>query len=197
MDKNVSRRRGTVLENAILDQTYFLLQEMGYRKLSMNDVAHAAKTSKNVIYRRWPLKCYLVMAAVRHQIPLINFEITDHGSLKKDLTALFECFNPIFNKIRPDDLRDLISDLFSNMASYDFFSGINQENSIRKSIETIITRANHRNEISLSIHTLSEKALNLPCILIINEIVLNGTLGEESIEDIIDHILLPVYRADK
>jgi AcrR family transcriptional regulator len=192
---NVSRRRGVTLENAISDQVWLLLQQIGYDKLTMDDVAHAAKTNKNAIYRRWPQKCYLVMAAVSRQAPPINFEISDHGSLKEDLKALFESLNPIFKIIKPEDLRDLISDMFSNTASYALFTGINHENAIRQSIETLITRANHRNEISLSINTISEKALNLPSLLMINEIVLQGKLTETSIADIINHILLPIYKA--
>lgn len=195
MNDNVSRRRGVILENAILDQAWILLQQKGYGKLTMDDVAHAAKTNKNAIYRRWPQKSHLVFATVSRQAPSINFEIGDHGSLKEDLTALFECLNPIFTIIKPDDLRDLISDMFSNTTSYDLFNGINQENGIRKSIETIITRANDRNEITLSINSISEKALNLPSLLIINEIVLYGKLTETSIKDIINNILLPIYKA--
>jgi len=197
VNKNVSRRRGATLENAILDQAWLLLHQMGYGRLTMDEVAHAAKTNKNTIYRRWPQKCYLVMTAISRHVPSINFEITDHGSLKEDLVALFESLNPIFNIIRPVDLRELISDMLPNIASYDLFSGINQENSIHRSIETIITRANQRNEVSFSINTISEKALKLPYLLIINEIIIHGTLAETSIEDIIDNILLPIYMAHK
>lgn len=195
MNDNVSRRRGATLENAILDQAWLLLQQKGYSKLTMDDVSHAAKTNKNAIYRRWPQKSHLVYAAVSRQAPSINLEIGDHGSLKEDLTALFESLNPIFTIIKPDDLRDLISDMFSNTTSHDLFNGINQENGIRKSIETIITRAHDRNEITLSLNSISEKALNLPSLLIINEIVLHGKLTETSIKDIIDNILLPIYEA--
>lgn len=54
--------------------------------------------------------------------------------------------------------------MFSNTTSYDLLNGFNEKNDIRKSIQTIITRANNRNEISLSLNTISEKALNLsPC----------------------------------
>lgn len=195
MNDHVSRRRGAALENAILDQAWQLLQQKGYSKLTMDDVSHAAKTNKNAIYRRWPQKSHLVYAAVSRQTPSINLEIRDHGSLEEDLTALFESLNPIFTIIKPDDLRDLISDMFSNTTSHDLFNGINQENGIRKSVETIITRANNRNEITLSLNSISEKALNLPSLLMINEIVLYGKLTETSIRDIINNILLPIYKA--
>lgn len=194
MNDNVSRRRGVTLENAILDQAWLLLQQKGYDKLTMDDVAHGAKTNKNAIYRRWPQKCHLIFAAISRQAPSINLEIGDHGSLKDDLTALFESLNPIFKIIKPDDLRDLIADMFSNTTSYDLFNVINHENDIRKSIEPIIARANARNEITLSINDISEKALNLPSLLIINEIVLHGKLTEASIEDIVNNILLPIFK---
>lgn len=197
MSENVSRRRGAALENAILDQTWLLFQQIGYRKLTMDDVAHAAKTNKNAIYRRWPKKCYLVMAAVSRKVPTINFEISDHGSLKDDLTALFESLNPIYKIIKPEDLRDYILDMFSNTISYKFFNGLNHENAIRKSIETIITRANHRHEISLSIGTVSERALVLPTLIMLNEIALYGRITETGISDIIDNILLPIYKVEK
>jgi AcrR family transcriptional regulator len=197
VNDNVRRRRGAELENAILDQTWLLLQQKGYSKLTMDDVAHAAKTNKNTIYRRWPQKSPLVFAAISRQAPSINLEIEDQGSLKEDLRALFKSLDPIFELIKPKDLRDLISDKFSNTTAYDLFNGNNNENSIRKSIETMITRANQRNEVSLSINTISEKVLNLPYLLIISEIVLYGTLAETSAQDIIDNILLPIYRAHK
>lgn len=197
MNDNVSRRRGVILENAILDQAWLLLNQMGYSKLTMDDVAHAAKTNKNAIYRRWPQKCHLILAAISRQAPSVEVKVSDHGSLKEDLRALFKVLDPIFEIIRPDDLRDVISDMFSHTTSYDLFSVVNHENDIRKSIETIITRANQRKEISLSIDTISEKALNLPTLLIINEIVLYGRLNETSSEDIINNILLPIYKVHK
>ncbi len=196
MNNNVSRRRGVILENAILDEAWLLLNQIGYSKLTMDDVANAAKTNKNAIYRRWPQKCYLIFAAIERKAPPIELEISDHGSLKEDLMALFNVLN-LFEIIRPDDLREVILDMLSNMTPYDLFNVINNGNGLRESTETIITRANHRKEISLSIDTISEKALNLPAILIINELVLHGRLTETNTEDIIDNILLPIYKASK
>ncbi|GEA32158.1 MULTISPECIES: TetR/AcrR family transcriptional regulator [Clostridium] len=197
MNEKVSRRRGVILENAILDQAWLLLNQIGYSKLTMDDVAQAAKTNKNAIYRRWPQKCHLILAAVERKAPPIVVEISDHGSLKEDLRALFKVLDPIFEIIRPEDLREVISDKLSDTTSYDLFSVVNHENHIRKLMEVIITRANQRKEISLSIDTISEKALNLPTLLIINEIVLYGRPNETSSEDIINNILLPIYKASK
>lgn len=75
MNDNVSRRRGTALENVILNQAWLLLQQKGYEKLTMHDVAHATKTNKNAIYRRWPQKGNLIFAAIGRQAPSINLDI--------------------------------------------------------------------------------------------------------------------------
>ncbi|WP_238653856.1 TetR/AcrR family transcriptional regulator [Paenibacillus piscarius] len=196
MTESGSRRRGAALEHAILDEAWRLLNQLGYSKLTMDDVAQAAKTNKNAIYRRWPQKCYLIQAVIGRQAPLEG-EISDQGSLKEDLKALFKILNPIFEIIKPDDLRGVISDMFSYTTYFDLFNFVNQDNDIRKTMEAIITRANQRGEISLSTDTISEKALNLPFLLMINEILLYGRLNEDSSEDIIDHILLPIYEVDK
>lgn len=196
MTESGSRRRGAALEHAILDEAWRLLNQLGYSKLTMDDVAKAAKTNKNAIYRRWPQKCYLIQAVIGRQAPLEG-EISDQGSLKEDLKALFKVLNPIFEIIKPDDLRGVISDMFSYTTYFDLFSFVNQDNDIRKSMEAIITRANQRGEISLSIDTISEKALNLPFLLMINEIILYGRLNEAGSEDIINNILLPIYEVYK
>ncbi|WP_340024180.1 TetR/AcrR family transcriptional regulator [Paenibacillus sp. FSL K6-1096] len=197
MNENASRRRGAILENAILDEAWRLLNQIGYSKLTMDDVAQAAKTNKNAIYRRWPQKCYLIQAVISRQAPALEGEIRDQGSLKEDLRALFRVLDPIFEIIKPDDLRGVISDMFSYTTYFDLFSFVNQDNDIRKSMEAIITRANQRGEISLSTDTISEKALNLPFLLMINEIILYGRLNEAGSEDIINNILLPIYEVHK
>ena len=193
VDGKLARRRGEALENAILDETWKLLQQVGYDNITMDEVAGVAKTNKNTIYRRWAQKCLLVFAAISRQAPNIIFNTEDHGSLRADLKAVFHSLDPIFLIVKPKDLRELIADMFSTMSSYNLYSNINKENDIRKAVEIIIDRAYQRMEISKSLVKIPDRALNLPSLLIVNEIILKGTLSEESIEDIIDNILLPIY----
>ena len=54
-----SRRRGTKLEDALLDAAWEELQEVGYTRLTMEAVAARAGTSKPVLYRRWPNRARL------------------------------------------------------------------------------------------------------------------------------------------
>ncbi|MTD16284.1 TetR family transcriptional regulator [Nakamurella sp. YIM 132087] len=57
------RRRGTVLEDAILEAALTELNEQGWNGFSMTRVAATAGTGKASLYRRWPDKQSLVQAA--------------------------------------------------------------------------------------------------------------------------------------
>lgn len=63
------RRRGTALEDAILEAAYAELTEAGYTAFSMEAVAARARTGKASIYRRWTSKNDLVMDALCVVLP--------------------------------------------------------------------------------------------------------------------------------
>src|SRR5438309_11079051 len=58
------RRLGAARERALLDVAVALLAEVGYDRLSLDEVARRAHTSKATLYRRWPRKADLIAAAV-------------------------------------------------------------------------------------------------------------------------------------
>ena len=60
-----ARRRGAVLEAAILRAAVEELTESGYAGLTMDRVAKRARTNKNAIYRRWPSRAALGITAYR------------------------------------------------------------------------------------------------------------------------------------
>jgi len=60
------RRRGEELEAALLEAAWDELAEVGFGKLTMESVAARARTGVAVLYRRWPRKDDLVLAALRH-----------------------------------------------------------------------------------------------------------------------------------
>lgn len=63
------RRRGAVLERAILAAAYAELAEVGYTAFSVETVAARAGTGKASIYRRWPTKQRLVLDAMCVALP--------------------------------------------------------------------------------------------------------------------------------
>ncbi|MFJ1809661.1 MULTISPECIES: TetR/AcrR family transcriptional regulator [unclassified Streptomyces] len=81
------RRRGAVLERAILDATLEQLGTVGWNGLTMEGVAAGAQTGKAAVYRRWPSKEALVADALRAGLPRLD-AVPDLGSVREDLMAL-------------------------------------------------------------------------------------------------------------
>lgn len=87
------RRRGEELESALLAAAWDELVEAGFGKLTMESVAARAKTGVAVLYRRWPRKDDLVMAAIANHGTVNPVEIPDTGTLRGDMLALLGSIN--------------------------------------------------------------------------------------------------------
>ncbi|NUP50179.1 MAG: TetR/AcrR family transcriptional regulator [Catenulispora sp.] len=74
-------------EQAILGATLELLAEVGYEALRLDAVAARAKASKATLYRHWPGKADLVVAAIKCFKDVDLTQIDDTGSLRGDLIA--------------------------------------------------------------------------------------------------------------
>jgi AcrR family transcriptional regulator len=81
------RRRGPVLERAILDAALEQLSTVGWSGLTMEGVAAGAQTGKAAVYRRWPSKEDLVADALQAGLPILDVA-ADHGSIREDLFRL-------------------------------------------------------------------------------------------------------------
>ncbi|MEW2283367.1 TetR/AcrR family transcriptional regulator [Streptomyces sp. NPDC047841] len=81
------RRRGAVLERAILDATLEQLSTVGWKGLTMEGVAAGAQTGKAAVYRRWPSKEDLVADALVSGLPRVE-KAPDLGSVREDLLTL-------------------------------------------------------------------------------------------------------------
>ena len=87
-DRGVRRRRGAELEDAIFAAVWAELAHTGYGRLTMEGVAARARTGKQVLYRRWPSRPALVLAAMRHRSGSILDHAPDTGSLREDAVIL-------------------------------------------------------------------------------------------------------------
>ncbi|MFC8078308.1 TetR/AcrR family transcriptional regulator [Streptomyces sp. NPDC057307] len=83
----VPRRRGPVLERAILDAALEQLSTVGWNGLTMEGVAAEAQTGKAAVYRRWPSKEDLVADALAAGLPSLD-DAPDLGGVRDDLYAL-------------------------------------------------------------------------------------------------------------
>ncbi|WP_431605597.1 TetR/AcrR family transcriptional regulator [Amycolatopsis melonis] len=87
-----TRRRGAELEEAILRAAADELAESGYAGLTIERVAQRAGTNKNAIYRRWPHRAALGVAAYRN-LAADRLRPPDTGSLRDDALALLRAVN--------------------------------------------------------------------------------------------------------
>jgi AcrR family transcriptional regulator len=69
----------------LLRVTQDLLIEEGFERLTVDEVAKRSAASKATIYRRWPSKVALVVAAATALFPVP--EVPDTGDLREDLLA--------------------------------------------------------------------------------------------------------------
>jgi AcrR family transcriptional regulator len=72
------------VDAAIRAATLDLLAEVGYARLTMDQVAARARASKSSLYLRWPNKVALVAGAVQHRARAVP-EVPDTGSLPQDM----------------------------------------------------------------------------------------------------------------
>lgn len=80
------RPRDPGVDVAIRAATMDLLGEVGFARLTMDQVAARARVSKSSLYLRWPNKVALVADVLQHRARAVP-EIPDTGSLAGDMRA--------------------------------------------------------------------------------------------------------------
>jgi AcrR family transcriptional regulator len=81
------RPRDASRDEAILNATFALLRQRGYQGLTIEGVAAEAGVGRPTIYRRWPSKPALVVAALMDSSRLA-LPAPNTGSLREDLIAV-------------------------------------------------------------------------------------------------------------
>jgi AcrR family transcriptional regulator len=107
------RPRNEAYDNVILDATLAILSEQGYGGLTIDGVAARANVGRPTIYRRWPNKAALVVAALARSTGLAP--APDTGSLRGDLLAVQKhqvklMNSPGYRRINPGLVADLAGD---------------------------------------------------------------------------------------
>ncbi len=88
LDIRAGRPRSPRIDAAVLEATRALLAEVGYRDMTMESVAASARIGKQTLYRRWPRKPLLVLAAVLGSEREVADQLPDRGSFAADLAAV-------------------------------------------------------------------------------------------------------------
>ncbi|MDR3289574.1 MAG: TetR/AcrR family transcriptional regulator [Peptococcaceae bacterium] len=185
-----NRRRGEVLEAAILQAAWDELREVGYNRLTMEGVAARAKTNKAVVYRRWANKAQLVSAALRKYIMRPVTEVPDTGSLREDVRMLLRGLSSVLQTIGAETMRGLMGEHSLN----DMVTHIpGKKNRLTITMTAILRHAEQRGEINPG--KMTPRVISLPLDLMRYEILTTlEPMADHVIDEIVDTIFIPLVR---
>jgi AcrR family transcriptional regulator len=187
-----TRRRGEALQNALLDAAWTELQSVGYANLTMERVADRAQTSRAVIYRRWPSRHKLVIAALLHQQPAGPALIPDTGSLREDVLTIMRQAARRISDIGPATVTGLLNDLMADDTSDAIIDQLARGGA--EVINQALARAAARGEARQRVPT---RIARLPLDLIRHELILTRRPpSNKTLEEIVDQIFLPLVAAN-
>ena len=191
MADKVTRRRGTELEDAILRAAAAELSEGGYARLTMDKVAQRAGTNKNALYRRWPNRLALGIAAYR--LLTTTVDIPDTGDLRADALELLRRANRHWSSALGAIMRELLA---APGGAAELLAQL-PEQSVDATAATWLTvlgRAVARGEAAPE--CLHPRVATVAIVLLRNEFVLRGvsTAPDDVLVEIIDEVYLPLVR---
>ncbi|HML38311.1 MAG TPA: TetR/AcrR family transcriptional regulator [Bacillota bacterium] len=192
--KKGTRRRGEILEEAILLAAWEELSETGYTQMTMESVATRAGTNKSVLYRRWSDKSELVIAAIHKHLPKIPDEIPDTGNLRSDVYGYLHGILEPLKLIGVQTIRGLIMEpmVWRNLiASIPQMIERKSENKLTVTIAAILKNAELRGEIRSE--RLTPRIISLPLQLLQCEIITTlAPISDETLAEIVDDIFIPL-----
>jgi AcrR family transcriptional regulator len=118
-EPRVGRPRDAHIDAAVLDATLAALDASGYARLRLEDVARRAGTTKPAIYRRWPNRQRLVLAALGQRVGAVR--APDTGCTLCDLDECLKVFVRAFRRMPPGVIGPLFADCAGDRELQDAF----------------------------------------------------------------------------
>lgn len=176
-------------EAQILDAALEALCAVGYDRLTMDAVATASKASKATLYRRWATKGELVVDALVRAKDAPCVVDRDTGSLRGDLVAATCHDNGLGDAMTLSLFAGLVSALQHDA---DFASAFQERFLAPKIASTmeLFERARERGEIGADVD-LDLIATVLPAVVLHRTFILGLPTERETIERIIDDVVMP------
>jgi AcrR family transcriptional regulator len=174
-------------EAELLAVTLRLLQEHGYDRLTVDAVASAARASKATVYRRWPSKAELVLAAFIEGVRQVAVP-PDTGTLRGDLLRLGEVICQEAHQ-HASTIRAVLVEVSRNPALNDVMQ--HQFIDHRKAlIRHVLQQAVDRGEIAEAAIT-DELWDLLPGYLIFRSIIPSRPPTPHTVQVLVDDVIIP------
>ncbi len=174
-------------ETELLDVTLRLLQEHGYDRLTVDAVAATARASKATVYRRWPSKAELVLAAFIEGCRQVAVA-PGTGTLRGDLLRLGEVIRQHARE-QAGTMRAVMVEVSRHPALHEAMQ--NQFLDQRKAlIQEVLRDAADRGEIDAAV--ISDELWDLlPGYLIFRSILPGRPPTEHTVQALIDEVIIP------
>lgn len=184
------RRRGSALETALLDAAWAELVEKGYDRFTIESVAERARTSRDVIYRRWPGKAELLRAAVTRAGAQQPAVVPDTGTLRGDMIELLRQANRSRAQLGLQMILQLGGYYAeTGMGLAELRSAFLSERG--SAVQTILERAVARGEVDPA--RLTPRVIAVPFDLFRQELLMTlEAVSDEATESIVDEVFLPL-----
>lgn len=188
-----TRRRGAALEEAILRAAATELRESGYPGMTVHKVAQRAATNKNTIYRRWPHRAALGVAAYRY-LAEGQTVAPDTGTLRDDALELLRRANATWSSPRGAVLRDLLSAVHEDPRLLDLLREQAGAGAMDTAWLTLIGRAVARGEAPPE--AVHPRVASMPMMLLRGEYAVRGipSVPDAVLVEIVDEVFLPLVR---
>lgn len=188
-----SRRRGTALEQAILQAAAEEMRASGYAGMTMDKVARRAATNKNTIYRRWPHRAALGVAAYGH-LAAAQTAAPDTGSLRGDALDLLRRANATWSSPEGALLRELLAAAADDPPLLDLLRDQAGGGAVNAAWRTVLGRAVTRGEAPPE--AVHPRVAALPMTLLRGEYALRGipSVPDTVLTEIVDEVFLPLVR---
>lgn len=186
-----TRRRGAALEEAILQAAVEELTGSGFAALTMDRVATHAGTNKNAVYRRWPNRLALGVAAYRRLTE--KAAVPDSGSLRDDTLELLRGANRHWNSPLGAILRELMAAAGGAPELLAQLSG-DATDALTATWLTVLGRAVERHEAAPE--ALHPRVATVAIVLLRNEFLVRGVphVPDDVLVEIVDEVYLPLVR---
>jgi len=187
------RPQSEKLNRSILAAAIEVLAEVGFDALSVAEVARRAGSTPPAIYRRFPGKTELVIAALREELSFIEFDVPDLGNLRAELLVWTRSV-----------AQALTSERLRIMAA--LFLASRQEPTPAESLSAdlhsiavpawraILGRARDRGEIEHLPHAYEMIGQVAPA-FVVNATLMLQPHDEAVLQQLVDSILIPALRA--
>ncbi|MGO9069327.1 TetR/AcrR family transcriptional regulator [Mycobacterium sp.] len=186
-DRAVQSSPWSPRETELLAVTLQLLQEHGYDRLTVDAVAATARASKATVYRRWPSKAELVLAAFIEGVRQVAVP-PETGTLRGDLLHLGRAICQQAQQ-QAGTIRAVLVEASRHPALNDALQ--HQFLDERKAlIQEILQQAADRGEIDESV--ISDELWDLlPGYLIFRSIMPSRPATEHTVQALVDDVIIP------